>query len=369
MHTASPLRIGLIAPPWVAVPPQTYGGTEVVVDNLARGLRDRGHDVVLFTVGSSTSPVERRHLLEEPAVPMGLDTTMAAHVLAAYDSLGDVDLIHDHTTLGPLIAQARAPRDVPVVATCHTAFSPEVRRILAAAVPRTSVVAISHAQARHAPPVPVTEVIHHGIDLDQYRMGPGDGRFLLFVGRMSPDKGPDRAIRIARRAGLPLKIVAKMRAPDERAYYEEVVRPLLGPEDDEPGEEPLERRLDLMRRATALLDPISWPEPFGLVMAEAMASGTPVIAQPFGAAPEIVAHGLTGYLTASEDEAVEAVRRVARIDRAACRARAEQYFSMERMVADHERLYHRVLARRVSGAAPLRGGLTREAPQVARAGV
>lgn len=349
-----PLRIGLIAPPWVDVPPTGYGGTEVVIDNLARGLRRRGHEVVLFTVGSSTCPVERRYMFERPVSPMGLDTAEAAHVLAAYERLTDVDLIHDHTTIGALVAAStRASTDVPVVTTNHGVFTPEIRRILTASAREAAVVAISRAQARDAHPVPVAAVIHHGIDLDVYRPGPGDGGYLLFVGRMSPDKGVDAAIRIARRAGRRLVVVAKMRDPDEREYYARHVRPLLEPDDEEPREEPLSRRLDLLRHATALLNPIGWPEPFGLVMAESLASGTPVVAFPNGAAPEIVEDGVTGLIVDDEDAAVRAVAQVGRLDRLACRRAAVRRFSLQRMAADHEALYRRVLACAVAEGDPV----------------
>jgi glycosyltransferase involved in cell wall biosynthesis len=351
--TQASLRIGLIAPPWVDVPPTGYGGTEVVVDNLARGLRRRGHEVVLFTVGTSTSPVERRWLFERPVSPMGLDTAEAAHVLAAYERLTDVDLIHDHTNIGALVAASTRPStDIPVVTTNHGLFSPEIRRILAVSARGAAVVAISRAQARDARPVPVAAVIHHGIDLDVYRPGPGDGGYLLFIGRMSPEKGVDAAVRIARRAGRRLVVVAKMRDPDEREYYARHVRPLLGPDDEEPREEPLSRRLDLLRHATALLNPIGWAEPFGLVMAESLASGTPVVALPRGAAPEIVDDGVTGFLVDDEEAAARAVARVGELDRAACRQAAVQRFSLERMAADHEALYRRVLDARAAERDP-----------------
>ncbi|TAM86340.1 MAG: glycosyltransferase family 4 protein, partial [Jatrophihabitans sp.] len=225
------MRIGLIAPPWVPVPPPAYGGTEVVVDNLARGLRRLGHDVRLFTVGTSTCPVPRAHLYPDPIEPMGEGNREAAHVLAAYEELRGVDVIHDHTMLGPLIGAAAARRGPPVVVTAHGPFTPDARRIFAAAATRAAIVAISHDQARRAGPVPITAVIHHGIDLDLYRAGPGGGGYLLFIGRMSPDKGVHRAVRVARRCGVPLRIVTKMREPAERAYFDEVVAPMLDPAD------------------------------------------------------------------------------------------------------------------------------------------
>jgi glycosyltransferase involved in cell wall biosynthesis len=337
------MRIGLIAPPWVPVPPPAYGGIEVVVDNLARGLAHHGHDVRLFTVGSAACPVTREYLYPGPVAPIGDASYEAAHTLAAYEALAEVDLIHDHTELGVLLGGREHPR-VPVAVTAHGPFTPEARRIFAAASRRAAVIAISRSQARSAAPVPISAVIHHEIDLDIYRPGPGGGGYLLFIGRMSPDKGVHRAIRVARRAGMPLEIVTKMRDAGERAYFEEVVSPLLGPGDPLPAERSLAERLELLHHAEALLNPIRWPEPFGLVMAEALAAGVPVLAFPSGAAPEIVESGRTGFLCGSEDEMVAAVARLPELDRAACRASAEHRFGLDRMIADHERVYERVLA-------------------------
>ena len=337
------MRIGLIAPPWIPVPPPAYGGTEEVIDNLARGLTALGHDVRLFTVGESTCPVPRQWLYRSPAEPMGASAPEAAHVLAAYQALaGDVDIIHDHTDLGPVLAGQHGMARQPVVTTIHGQVAGNRRR-LAQAARHASIVAISHAHARSFGPIPVAAVIHHGIDLDIHKAGPGTGGYLLFTGRMSPDKGVHRAVRVARRAGWPLVIAAKIGEPAERAYFDQQVRPLLGPDDDMLAEQPLAVRVDLMGHAAALLNPITWPEPFGLVMAEALATATPALAFPHGAAPEIVDHGRTGYLCRDEDEMTAAVARVHQISRRRCRADAEQRFSLARMAADYDRLYRAIL--------------------------
>ena len=339
------MRIGLIAPPWVPVPPPAYGGTEVVVDNLARGLRRLGHEVLLFTVGESTCPVPRDSLYPTAVRPMGAGCSEAAHALAAYEALRDVDIIHDHTLLGPLLAARASQSGPPVVVTAHGPFDLEARRIFSAVAERVSIVAISHSQARSAWPIPVAAVIHHGIDLDVYRPGPGGGGYLLFIGRMAAEKGVHRAVHIARQAGFPLKVATKMREPAERAYFEQVVAPLLAPDDEPPAERTLDERLQLLRFADGLVDPIRWPEPFGLVMAEALAAGVPVLAHPYGAAPEIVDSGRTGFLHPLESGLVAAARRLPEIDRAACRTAAERRFGLLRMAADHVRLYERILER------------------------
>jgi glycosyltransferase involved in cell wall biosynthesis len=339
------MRIGLISPPWFPVPPPGYGGTEVVVDNLARGLQSLGHEIRLFTVGESTSPVPRQHLYPTAiaAQPMGAVVTEAAHVLAAYDALADMDIIHDHTILGPLLVARRQAGRPPVVTTNHGLFTAQTSRVFAEIARHASIVAISYSQARSASGIPIEAVIHHGVDLDVYQPGPGDGGYLLFIGRMSPDKGVDCAVRVAKRAGWPLVIVTKMRDAEERTYFKRKVQPLLEPGQVLAGEQPLAGRLKLLRGARALMNPIRWQEPFGLVMAEALASGTPVLTFPDGAAAEIVDHGVTGFLCRDEDDMVAAVPRVGEIRRARCRLAAEQRFSLPRMARDYQRLYRRIL--------------------------
>lgn len=338
------MRIGLIAPPWAPVPPIGYGGTEVVVDNLARGLQALGHDVRLFTVGDSTCPVPTSNLYDTAPRPIGTTVEEAAHVLAAYEAMAEVDVIHDHTVLGPLLAAWPRRGIPPVVSTHHGAFTGENRRIVREVARRAAVVAISHDQASRAPEIPIASVIHHGIDLATYRPGPGDGGYLLFLGRMSREKGIAAALRVAHRTGRRLMVVTKMRDASEIDYFTTVVEPMLAADDELLLEPTIEVRLDLLQHAEALINPIAWAEPFGLAMAEALASGTPVIGYGAGAAPEIVDHGSTGLLCHDEDDLSKAVGRIPFLDRGACRAAAEQRFSLARMVHDHVELYERVLA-------------------------
>ncbi len=338
------MRIGLIAPPWVPVPPPAYGGTETVVDNLARGLVALGHDVRLFTVGESTCPVPRAQLYERAFTPIGVAVPEAAHVLAAYEDLADMDIIHDHTALGPLIGPG--PDSPPVVSTCHGPFDEMNHRNIASFAGRVSLVAISHAQKRFGAPIPIGSVIHHGIDLQTYQYGPGGGGYLMWIGRMCEAKGAHRAIEYARAAGKKLVLVSKIREAEEWAFYREHVRPLMGPDDPDPQELPTAERVQLLRHADALLNPIAWPEPFGLVMAEALACGTPVLAFPSGAAPEIVDHGRTGFLCNDKESMLEAIAAIGTLDRRDCRTDAERKFSLERMARDHVALYKRVLGGR-----------------------
>ena len=339
--------MALIAPPWVAVPPPAYGGTETVLDTLARGLVDAGHEVVLWTTGDSTCPVTRRSVFDRA---LGVGTGGAAqeirHVLAAYQEL-DADIVHDHTLVGPILAD-RMPW-LPVVTTNHGPFQSDLLSVYQATSDRVPVIAISRHQASGAEGVNLAGVIHHGVDTTRFPLGPGDGGYALFLGRINPDKGVVTAIHVARRAGIPLLIAAKMREAAEKLYFAEEVAPLLGPGVEYVGEVGGQDKLDLLGRATCLLNPIAWPEPFGMVMVEALAAGTPVVATPCGAVPEIVTDGVTGFIRSDEAALAEAVTQVDRIDRSECRQRVETTFPAERMVAEHVAVYNEVV--RVRGEA------------------
>lgn len=345
MDRAPSLKIGIIAPPWVTVPPTVYGGTEVVVDVLARGLAAAGHQVQLFATGDSTCPVWRRWHYPEALGTIAPAASELAHVRDAYATLTDVDVVHDHTMLGPEWAPSLRP-ELPIVTTNHGPFTPETIDHYRALDRRVAIVAISRAQRRSALAVPVAAVIPHGIELDRFPMGDGDGDYLLFLGRMSPDKGVHRAIAVARMAGRRLLIAAKMWEPAERRYFADVVEPLLGEDAVYLGQVGGEEKLELLAGATALVNPIRWPEPFGLVMIEALACGTPVLAFPEGAAPEIVEHGRTGFLCLDEEDMAAKVAKAARLDRGGCRASVAERFSARRFVDDHVALYQRVLEER-----------------------
>src|SRR3954454_16964783 len=355
------VRIGLVAAPWLPVPPEQYGGTELVVDLLARGLTAKGHDVLVVATGDSRSPVEHTWVYEN-AQPerMGSVDVELRHVVGAYDVLleAGVDLVHDHTYAGPLYA-ARLPDRPVVVTTNHGPFTEEALAIYRAVREQVPLVAISHHQASTADDVPIAAVIHHGIDVAAVRQGPG-GDGLVFLARMTPEKGVHVAIEVARDAGLPLRIAAKMREPAEHEYFEACVQPLLGGDIQYVGEVDAHEKVELLGSATALLNPIQWDEPFGLTMVEALACGTPVVVTPRGAAPEIVDDGVTGFVCDSRERLVAAVSEVGGLDRDACRSAAVTRFSMESMVDAYERLFT-VLTEPGSGStSPLRDGRTAE---------
>jgi glycosyltransferase involved in cell wall biosynthesis len=243
---------------------------------------------------------------------------------------------------------------MPVVTTAHAPFTASHRRLYATAADQVSIVAVSHAQHHSAPEVSVAAVIHHGIDVAAYPFAAGDGGYVLFLGRMHPDKGPHRAIRVARQAGRRILLAAKVWEPAERRYFAEQVEPLLGADAIYVGEVGGRRKLDLLAGATALVNPIRWPEPFGLVMIEALACGTPVLSFAAGAAAEIVEPGRNGFLCTDEDDMAAKLALVPGLDRVQCRRSAATRFSTARMTDDHLALYRRPL-----GEPVLRGRLHR----------
>lgn len=341
------MRVGLIAPPWVPVPPVAYGGIERMIDVLARGLQRAGVEVTLFATGDSTCPVPRKYTYEDSSkLRMGHQVAAIDHSLAAYESIGEVDIIHDHTNVGPFVSYGQT--DVPVVATNHGVFQADtMRRFEAFSRRGIPIIAISYDQAAHASEdINISRVIHHGLDTERIPFGPGGGGYLTCLGRMVPEKGIHKACEIARKAGVPLRIGAKMRDPHEYQYFEEFVKPLLGGNIEYLGELNTQDKMELLSKTEALLNPIQWAEPFGLVMLEALATGSPVLVPSIGAAPEIVTDGVTGILCETDKDFVAAIDRVSELDRGECRLAAETTFSMNKMIEDHIAFYKCILRQR-----------------------
>ncbi|HET8618822.1 MAG TPA: glycosyltransferase family 4 protein [Acidimicrobiales bacterium] len=341
------MRIGVVAPPWVAVPPARYGGTEAVIDELARGFERAGHDVMLWTTGDSTCQVPRGHVLAEAqGERMGVAAVELDHVIAGYEALTawGADIVHDHTLTGPLCAEGYHP---PVVTTSHGPFEGELAALYRRIAPRVPVIAISHDQAHRARTIPIAAVVHHGLDTDAYPAGDGGGDdggpYFLFLGRIIPDKGADHAARAVRQMGGRLLIAGKMQEAHEHRFFAEQLEPLLGDDVVYLGEVPHDEKLRLLAGATALVNPLRWPEPFGMVMIEALACGTPVVAYRYATAPEIIDDGVTGYLCDGLDDLAAKLAEAPRLDRTACRAAVADRFSTDRMVADHITLFERVL--------------------------
>ena len=338
------MRIAVIAPPWYAVPPSGYGGIEWVVALLADGLTDRGHEVTLFAPPGSETEAELIPPLGEvpPAELIGDPWYEAAHAVSAYDRGDKFDLLHDHT--GPVGASIGAMSDAPTVHTLHGPFTPQTTMLYRRIARRHWFVAISESQRSMAPEnLRWGGVVYNGIPMDRYPFREDKDDYLFFLGRADDEKAPHLAIEAARLAGRRLVMCATTKNQREQAYWAEHVEPLLGDDVEVHGECPHDQKVDLLARATALLFPIQWAEPFGLVMTEAMACGTPVLAWRNGSVPEVVADGQTGCIVTSVEEMAAAVDRVADLDPTAIRARTQERFSGEAMVSGYEQVYDRAV--------------------------
>lgn len=342
------MRVLLIAPPWLPVPPEGYGGIEVVVDGLARALGQLGHDVHLFATGDSTTPVER-HFLHPTALGTGATHTaaMLAHVLTAYDVAERIrpDIVHDHTIIGPFIARERG---IACVTTNHNMFDDHAVIAYEHLGDDARVIAISraHAALGRERGIESFAVIHHGLDIERVPIGTGSGGYAAFLGRMSPAKGVHIAIDAARAAGIPLRIAAKMAEPAERAYFDAEVAPRLGDGVEFVGQVAGADKQRFLGDAVCLLNPIQWEEPFGMVMIESLATGTPVVVNRRGAAPELVDDGRTGLLCDTDEELPKALVDARRIDRSACRQAAATRFSLARMAHEHVATYEAAIDER-----------------------
>jgi glycosyltransferase involved in cell wall biosynthesis len=336
------MRIAQVAPLMEAAPPKLYGGTERIVAYLSDELAALGHDVTLFASGDSTTAAKL-----EPGCPraLRLDPTIRDHVAPLVAMLervaqraAEFDLIHLHCDyLGyPVLRRA----GTPFLATLHGRLDLPELSLVYRAFPDVPVVSISDSQRAPLPEPRYIATIHHGIPERLLERGSGAGGYLAFLGRISPEKAPDRAIRIAARAGLRLKIAAKVDAVD-REYFGECIEPLLAqPHVEYIGEIAEHQKSEFLGNALALLFPIDWREPFGLAMIEAMACGTPVVAWRNGSVSEVVDEGITGFVVDDEDAAAIAARRAQLLDRGRIRQTFERRFTARRMAEDYVRIYH-----------------------------
>jgi glycosyltransferase involved in cell wall biosynthesis len=339
------MRIAEIAPPWFSVPPPAYGGIERIVAQLADGLTDRGHDVTLFAAGGSKTTATLELTMLDPPDPSLVSNPWldAFHALSSYLAIGDeFDVVHDHSgVVGPALGSLRRGRP-PVVHTLHGPWNEPTRRYYSLLHQHVHLVAISETQRKLNPDVRYAGLVYNGVEVADYRFEPRKDDFLVFIGRANPDKGPAVAVEVARQAGLPLAMIVKKDEDFERRYWDEAVAPTLHDEVQVFEHVEHDQKVDLLARARALLFPIDWPEPFGLVMTEAMACGTPVVARPRGAATEIVEDGVTGFLRNSIEDLATAAREVDRCSPAACRLRVERCFSSSAMVHGYEEVFRAV---------------------------
>jgi glycosyltransferase involved in cell wall biosynthesis len=340
------MRIAQISPLHEAVPPKLYGGTERVVAYLTEELVALGHDVTLFASGDSITsaelvPMVPRALRLDPAIrdPIAPHIVMMERVLRMADRF---DILHFHTDYYPFSAFSRHKK--PWLTTLHGRLDLSELQPVFDTFSDVPVVSISNAQRRPLPQANFIGTVLHGLPAELLTPQPVTPSYLAFLGRIAPEKRPDIAIRIARRCGIPLKIAAKVDRADQE-YFDEVIRPMLdGPGVEYIGEINEQQKPEFLSGAIALLMPIDWPEPFGLVMIEAMACGTPVIATNRGSVPEVIDDGITGFIVEDETGAVGAVERLNLLNRNRVREQFETRFTGRRMAEDYLALYRRMAA-------------------------
>ncbi|MGH9277943.1 MAG: glycosyltransferase family 4 protein [Acidimicrobiales bacterium] len=344
------MRIAEIAPCWYSLPPDKYGGIELVVSLLADGLVARGHDVTLFAVGTSTTQAQLCSFHDTAPSEGAIDNPLIElpHVLSAYSRASEYDIVHDHTTFGIGPALGSLVSGAHVVHTLHTLASASfLRQTYEMLDARVHIVALSEAQRRNCPTVRFAATIHNGIPIESFPFSAVKDDYLLYVGRMTRTKGPHLAVQAARMAGRPLMLAAKMHERSERRFFESEVQALLTPEIQFLGEISFARKVELYARAACTLMPVEWAEPFGLVAIESLACGTPVVALRNGAVEETIESGVTGILADTMDEFVAGIELARHLDPHACRASVENRFSVDTMIDGYERLFGKIAVPRV----------------------
>ncbi|MEX5216684.1 MAG: glycosyltransferase family 4 protein [Nitrospira sp.] len=339
------MKIAQVSPLWESVPPKLYGGTERIVSYLTEELVRQGHDVTLFASGDSVTGAK----LESPChqalrLNTGIfnrEAPLISMMEQVFSSADQFDVIHSHLDFLAFSLSRRSP--APVVTTLHGRLDlPELVPVFRD-FSDLPLVSISDSQRRPLPWCNWLGTVYHGLPSRLYTGHPESGQYLAFLGRISPEKCPDQAIELAKRVGMPLRVAAKV-DPADRAYFERVVEPLL----DHPlvefvGEVTDAQKNDFIGNAHALICPYDWPEPFGLVLIEAMACGTPVLAYRRGSIPEVIEHGVTGLISENLDEMTAQVQDIPSIDRRRCREVFDERFTVEQMVRNYVQLYHHIL--------------------------
>jgi glycosyltransferase involved in cell wall biosynthesis len=332
-----PLRIAILSPVWFPVPPTGYGGIEWIVSLLADGLTEEGHEVTLFASGDSRTKARLASVFEHaPSEVIGRSLPEMRHALACFERAADFDVINDHS--GPFAAALGGLSSTPVVHTVHGPLGDEpglVYDSIAQVAPQVGLISLSLNQRRPKPELNWVANIPNALDLEHFPCHPHRGDYLLFLGRMNHEKGAHRAIAVAMELGVPLRLAGKVREPREQEYFAEFVEPHLGDGIEYLGEVNHGAKVELLQNARATLFPIEWEEPFGLVMIESMACGTPVIATRHGAVPEVIENGLSGIVVDHYREIPDALERADALDPLECRRYVEERFAPQRMVADY----------------------------------
>jgi glycosyltransferase involved in cell wall biosynthesis len=352
------MKIAQVAPLYESVPPKLYGGTERVVSYLTEELVRMGHDITLYASGDSCTSARLRSVCERALRLEGGElTSPLAHHLNLIETIAqeadEFDVVHFHLDYLPFSQIRRL--EIPAVTTLHGRLDIPDLYPLFREFDDMRLISISDAQRKPMPWASWLRTVHHGLPADLHCGQNEPGKYLAFLGRISPEKRVDRAIDIAKRARMPLRVAAKVDPTDQRYFDKEICHLLHGADVEFLGEIGDHDKTDFLGNAIALLFPIDWPEPFGLVMIEAMACGTPVIAFRGGSVAEIVDDGVTGFVVESIEEAVEALDRIPSIDRKECRARFEQRFSARRMCEDYLEAYEQGIWEKKRAARGKRG--------------
>jgi glycosyltransferase involved in cell wall biosynthesis len=342
------LRIALVVPPYFDVPPAAYGGVEAVAADLANGLVHQGHEVTLIGAGKPGTAA-RLHTVWKQTVPerLGDPYPEVMHALltrrAVEELAGEIDVVHDHTFSGPLNAPIYARLGLPMIVTVHGPVDSDLGSFYRALGTDISLVAISHRQRQLAPELNWIGTVHNGLDPDEWPFVDKKEPYALFLGRYHQDKGVHLALDAAHEAGIPLVLAGKCAEPIEQRYFAEQIAPRLQPQDRVVGVADAKYKRELLSKATCLLFPVQWEEPFGMVMIEAMICGTPVVALRGGAVPEVIVPGRTGFICDEPGELPAAIEATPDIDPAACRAHVEQNFSATKMALAYASAYRRAI--------------------------
>lgn len=340
------MKIGIISPLWKPLPPERYGGTELIVSLLAEELVKRGHDVTVFASGDSRVSGRLIKVTEKNLYDIlgGFKWNNLEYDILQTEMVGRIwrefDILHNHNGLVPLTITPLI--DIPMITTLHSSLPPQPE-ILAKAFRDRLFVSISNAQRSLAHYLNYRKTIYHGIDLDRFPFSSKKGEYLFFLGTFSPFKGPDIAIEIAKELKIPIILAGEIRDEFKDFYRDEILSETDGKGVIVKGELSFDEKVELLKNALAILMPVRWQEAFGLVMIEAMVCGTPVIGFNKGAIPEVIKNGRTGYVVNSIEEMKEAVLKIHEIDRAYCRDWVKERFSLKKMVDEYEDLYREII--------------------------
>lgn len=355
------LRVAQLAPPFISVPPINYGGIELVVSSITEELVRRGHDVTLLANSDSTTKADLLSVFSSGVQPESLFSPLALklfwlhslpslfHVSSLLDKANEFDIIHNHFHYLPLFFSNLF--STPMLHTYHGDFASvmlsPIERMVLEKYKDSPWVAISESQKRNCTiPLNFVSVIHNGLDLTRFSFNNDPEEYLVWLGRITPKKGIQEAIRVAKHLRMPLLIAGVINKRDEE-FFETEIKPFI---DNKSvtylGSVDHKTKVDVLKKAKALLYPVKWEEPFGLVMVEALVCGTPVIGFNRGSVPEVVIDGKTGFVVENEEEMIEAVGRIDSIDRSACRGHVEENFTVERMVEDYEKVYNQVVEKK-----------------------